>query len=350
MALRVVFFAGSLAAVGIATVQQAEEISEIDEALSVDSECANGQGGTSCSLNALQLKGQKISESKENLSAQELWHGHHHHHHTGHGHHHHDDKVAACCSGCPNGFCSPGSGSCHASKGKPYYKSCRDLSHEASKGCTQHEERIANLWASCADAQNAACASCGIYSAMNNPGMHGGGCPGVVYVGEKVVPKSPVSGGEAITANNAAALSNVWSCAVKKSGASPSMALIMNPWRARTQHHLHVIVKELDSRGHSLVQRLEHVTKCQTGKWHDAHWACHYSKAQLYSSLPPVFKEVMDLASTGAVGHLVTNPAGQPTLASTGISVLYICGGKPVVLVTGDGHGGCSVEHAMTSR
>jgi len=294
--------------------------SELETAFSKDNECAHD---ATCSLHALQLKGTLSSTDEV-------------------------EDVTACCSRCGHGFCSPMSGSCHRSKSKPYYKDCSHIAHEASKGCSIHEERIAELWETCASPSNKRCGSCGIYNAMRTPGMHGGGCHGVVYVGEKVVPKEPVSGGEGVTLANAAQLDNVWNCAVQKDGHSPATAHIMNPWMARTQHHLHVIVKPLDSRGLHLAKRLERATGCMPGQWHDAHFACHHSKARLYEHMPPVFSEVFDLAQTGAMGHLVTNPSGEQTLATVGISVLFICGGKPVILTTGDGHGGCSVEHAMT--
>lgn len=362
----------------------------MDLALSDDSECAAGEAGPSCSLNALQVKGSMLTEEEADVEerlqgccsrcnggfcAPESGHCHHHKSkpyyrscsaHTAKGIHSASqpvqswgrlptvqsgvpqDPVLACCDSCPGGFCSPGSGHCYHSKVKPYYKSCSSITHQASMGCSIHEERIADLWETCHSKENRKCKSCGIYAAMHTPGKHGGGCPGVVYVGEKVVPRKPCSGGEGITASTAGEFDKVWSCAVKKTHESPSMAHIMNPWRARTQHHLHIIVKPLDSRGMHLAEKLEKVTGCMPGQWHKAHWACHYSWAQLYNSLPPVFNEVYELAATGNMGTLVTNPSGEPTLASVGISVLYICGGKPVVLATGDGHGGCSVEHAMT--
>eukprot|EP00931_Biecheleriopsis_adriatica_P059189 TRINITY_DN3537_c0_g1_i1.p1 TRINITY_DN3537_c0_g1~~TRINITY_DN3537_c0_g1_i1.p1 ORF type:complete len:336 (+),score=54.74 TRINITY_DN3537_c0_g1_i1:79-1086(+) len=314
------------------------EVSQMDKALSDDSECAAG-AGASCSFNALQVKGTMVTEQEEETQEQEYEDAEYLVP---------EDRVMKCCASCSGGFCSPESGSCHRSKSKPYYKDCSSISHEASKGCSIHEERIAELWETCASRANRGCKSCGIFGAMHTRGKHGGGCPGVIYVGEKVVPRKPCSGGEGITVGTAGEFNKVWSCAARKTGASPSMALIMNPWMARTQHHLHIITKPLDSRGAHLAQRLEKVTGCMPGQWHKAHWACHYSWAQLYNHLPPVFTEVYDLASTGQMGALVENPSGERTLATVGISVLHICGGKPVVLATGDGHGGCSVEHAMT--
>jgi hypothetical protein len=169
-----------------------------------------------------------------------------------------------------------------------------------------------------------------------------------VFVGEKVVPKSAVGGIESVTMTSASHFSYLWECAAGKTHRSPGEALIMNPWKARTQHQMHIITKPLNSHGHSLARKLEHVTGCRTGSWHNAYWGCHYSKAQLYSSLPDVLSQVFGLASRGALGRLVVNPQGQQTLATIGISVLYICGDRPVVLATSNGHGTCSVEHQMT--
>merc|ERR1719343_1878232 len=114
---------------------------------------------------------------------------------------------------------------------------------------------------------------------------------------------------------------DVWSCAASKSHRSSDEALMMNPWMARTQHHLHIIVKPLSNSGRGLAKKLETVTGCMPGMWHDAHWGCHFSQARLYPSMPQVFSQVLTLASSGRLGSLQPNPAGQPTLATVGISV-----------------------------
>merc|ERR1712238_545155 len=106
----------------------------------------------------------------------------------------------------------------------------------------------------------------------------------------------------------------------------------------------------LDSRGMALARRLEKITKCQTGKWHSAHFKCPFSKVQLFSSMPAVFSKVVAYASTGALGRMLTNPAGDATLANVGITVLFICDGKPAVLAHSDGRGHCSIEHSIYSR
>jgi hypothetical protein len=139
-------------------------------------------------------------------------------------------------------------------------------------------------------------------------------------------------------------------CSASQTGSSPQMALIMNPWLARTQHQLHVKTMPLDGRGEHLAKSLEKITGCLTGSWHSAHFQCPFSQARLYSSMPSVFSQVFDLATTGALGRLAVNPGGQPSLATVGITVLFICKGKPVVLAHGDGHGGCSIEHSVSSR
>lgn len=218
------------------------------------------------------------------------------------------------------------------------YKPCR---------CCYHEEKISEPWASCASSANRGCKSCSLYGAVRTHPKCGGG---VAIVGEKICPVTPIGGGEGITSNNAGGFSNVWSCAAGKTGSAANMGLILNPWKARTQHHLHVKTMPLDGRGMRLRKSLEKITKCKTGTWHSAHFKCRYAKARLYSSMPPVFSEVMELASKGALGHLRVNPDGQATLATVGITVLFICEGKPVVLAHGNGHGGCSIEHSIYGR
>merc|ERR1719436_101977 len=97
------------------------------------------------------------------------------------------------------------------------------------------------------------------------------------------------------------------------------------------------------------VKQLEKATMCMTGSWHKARWSrCRYSSARLFNSMPRVFSEVLSLMSLGYMGRPVRNRFGQATLASVGISVLHICGGRPVVLVTCDGYGSCSVLRPVT--
>jgi len=163
-----------------------------------------------------------------------------------------------------------------------------------------------------------------------------------------VTPTRAIGGLEGITAATAGSLDYLWRAAAGKAGHSSGMGLITNPWKSRTQHQLHIIVKPLDGRGAALRSRLATTTGCREGSWHNAHFGCIYSKARLYDSMPGVFSQVFQMASTGAMGHLVNNPQGQATLASVGITVLFICGGKPVVLATGNGNGFCSLEHAIT--
>lgn len=215
--------------------------------------------------------------------------------------------------------------------------------------CAIHEEKIADVWKTCATRVNSRCKACGIWGALHTAGSHGGGCHGVGYVGEKVVPTAPLGGVEGITASTASAFDDVFSCAVKKQHYSADFTHTVNPWKARTQHHLHVLVKPLDSRGKHVQEMLEKITGCTVdNEWKRAHvHLCHYSWARLYSSMPKVFSDVYELASQGSLGTLVSNPDGEPTLATVGISVLYICNGKPVVLAHGDGAGGCSIEHQV---
>lgn len=168
-------------------------------------------------------------------------------------------------------------------------------------------------------------------------------------MGEKVCPRKPISGLEGITATTASAFDAVFSCAVRKEHYSSDFTHTVNPWKARTQHHLHVLVKPLDARGKNVQKMLETITECKVdGQWERAHLhLCPYTYARLYNSLPGVFSEVHRFALSGSMGYLVPNPQGEPTLASVGITVLYICSGRPVIVVHGDGHGGCSVEHKI---
>jgi len=223
----------------------------------------------------------------------------------------------------------------------------RSAHNYSSCSCCHHEEKISNPWASCASKENRHCGSCSLYGAVRSHPRCG---KGVAIVGEKVCPVAPIGGGEGITSNNAGAFSDVWTCAASKTGSSANMGLILNPWKARTQHHLHVKTMPLDNRGMLLRKSLEKITQCKTGTWHNAHFKCPYSKARLYSSMPPVFSEVVELAASGELGHPLVNPEGQATLARVGITVLFVCKGKPVVLAHGNGHGGCSIEHSIYGR
>eukprot|EP00445_Apocalathium_hangoei_P064143 CAMPEP_0204121272 /NCGR_PEP_ID=MMETSP0361-20130328/8108_1 /ASSEMBLY_ACC=CAM_ASM_000343 /TAXON_ID=268821 /ORGANISM="Scrippsiella Hangoei, Strain SHTV-5" /LENGTH=80 /DNA_ID=CAMNT_0051072549 /DNA_START=349 /DNA_END=588 /DNA_ORIENTATION=- len=78
----------------------------------------------------------------------------------------------------------------------------------------------------------------------------------------------------------------------KAGNTSPQMALIMNPWLARTQHQLHVKTMPLDVRGEHLAKSLEKITGCLMGSWRSAHFQCPFSQARLYSSMPSVFSQV----------------------------------------------------------
>lgn len=284
----------ALLACSSAALAAEAEVEPLD-ALAADDQCGAGSGEEACSLNALQLRGTKSDEEfEEGL----------------------DFNRSAFTPGC----------------------GC----------CCYHEEKISNIWGTCADRENSCCKSCGIWHAEHNHGKHSSGGHGAAFVGEKVSPTSPVGGMESITANTAGSLNYLWNAAAGKARHAPWMALMTNPWLSRTQHQLHILVKPLDTRGTSLVHRLEKITGCRTGEWHSAHFGCHYSKAQLFDGMPPVFSEVYKLASKGAMGHLISNPQGQWTLASVGITVLNICNGKTVVLATGNGHGSCSIEHAIT--
>ncbi|CAE8649912.1 unnamed protein product [Polarella glacialis] len=261
-----------------------------DLPLSRDDECHLDADGAACSLSALQRKGQKVE--------------------------HYGTRMAGC---------GP---------------------------CRQHEEKITEEWETCAAKENRCCHACGVWTATEVK-LHqhsGGSCPGAIDLGDKVVPIAPCGGVESINANTSADFDSLWHCAAKKTRASQGMALIVNPWLARTQHHLHVVVKPLDGRGHALARRLEKITACRTdGDWHQAHFKCRYSQARLYKALPPIFSEVFSMAfNTTTMGQLILNPEGNATLASVGITLLYICGGKPVVIASGDGKGGCSIEHSIT--
>mmetsp|Transcript_95371 Transcript_95371/g.253394 ORF Transcript_95371/g.253394 Transcript_95371/m.253394 type:complete len:299 (-) Transcript_95371:62-958(-) len=268
------------------------------EALAVDDQCAAGASDEACTLSALQLRGAKAENGTEPEDPDLSF----------------DAKAFRHGCGC----------------------------------CCNHEEKISNVWGTCADSENACCKSCGIWHAEHSHGKSSHGGHGVKFVGEKVCPSRPVGGMESINSGSAGSLDYLWSAAAGKAGHSAQMALMSNPWQSRTQHQLHILVKPLDNRGHHLAHKLEKITGCRTGKWHSAHFACHYSKARLFDGMPPVFSEVYKLASKGAMGHLISNPQGQKTLASVGITVLFICNGKPVVLATGNGNGFCSVEHAIT--
>ncbi|CAE8740945.1 unnamed protein product [Polarella glacialis] len=119
--------------------------------------------------------------------------------------------------------------------------------------CSHHEEKITEPWKTCAAKENRCCHSCGVWSAVNARPHHGtGGC---VNLKDKVAPTAPCGGMEGITASTSADFDSLWQCASKKTRASPGMALIVNPWLARTQHHMHVVVKPLDDRGHALARR-----------------------------------------------------------------------------------------------
>lgn len=216
--------------------------------------------------------------------------------------------------------------------------------------CCHHEEKISNPWASCHAPENHGCGSCGLYMAVGCKHCWPRCGRTVAIVGDKVCPVAPIGGGEGITSSNAAGFNDVWTCAAGKTDSSPHRGLILNPWKARTQHQLHVKTMPLDHRGMRLRKRLENITQCTAGAWHSAHFKCRYSKARLYASMPLVFSEVMELASDGALGSLRANPEGQATLATVGITVLFICEGKPVVLAHGDGRGGCSIEHSIYGR
>eukprot|EP00933_Yihiella_yeosuensis_P026721 TRINITY_DN20779_c0_g1_i3.p1 TRINITY_DN20779_c0_g1~~TRINITY_DN20779_c0_g1_i3.p1 ORF type:complete len:444 (-),score=56.30 TRINITY_DN20779_c0_g1_i3:826-2082(-) len=276
-------------------------------------------------------------------------HHHHHHHHRHHhqhqqrhkhGHRHHDHQHQQR----------------HQHKAS-YRKQHKDkYQSEPNSGatadavschCCHHEEKISDVWATCASSVNQQCASCSLFHAVHNHQKCGSD---VAIVGEKVCPTTPIGGQEGITRNNAGSFGNVWRCAAKATGSSPNIGLILNPWKARTQHQLHIKTMPLDQRGVSLMKKLEKITKCRTGTWHNAHFKCPYSKARLYSSMPSVFSQVFSLASRGALGRLAVNPDGQTTLATVGITVLFICEGKPVVLAHGDGHGGCSIEHSIYTK
>eukprot|EP00930_Biecheleria_cincta_P056166 TRINITY_DN42335_c0_g1_i1.p1 TRINITY_DN42335_c0_g1~~TRINITY_DN42335_c0_g1_i1.p1 ORF type:complete len:338 (-),score=50.06 TRINITY_DN42335_c0_g1_i1:45-1058(-) len=309
-------------------------------ALAHDDECSS-DGAAGCSLSALQMRGDAADSS------------------SGYG---------FCSSlGCDVAYSSHRACQCNAECARygnccsDYVTTCSKGSGEHSQGasslscpddncpCAIHEEKIADAWRTCATRVNSKCHSCGLWGALHTPGKHGGGCHGVGYVGEKVVPTAPLGGVEGITASTASSFDNVFSCAVQKEHYSADFTHTVNPWKARTQHHLHVLVKPLDSRGKNVQNMLEKITQCTVdNEWKRAHvHLCKYSWARLYHSMPGVFSDVNELASQGGLGALVSNPEGEPTLATVGITVLLICDGKPVVLAHGDGNGGCSIEHQI---
>jgi len=337
----------ALCTIAAHSLSSATELDALDAASALaDDECNAGPSDTACSLNALQVKANKLAATAEQGTSPDATEGSATLKEELTKAEDQEDGDTAESATDLEAYDDPSKGAFLTQEEMGVHAAI--LGASTCGCCCHHEEKISGIWDTCASKANGCCRSCGIWHAQHSPGKHGGGSYGAVYVGEKVVPRTPVGGMEGITASTAGSLSYVFQAAARKAGYSSHWALITNPWRSRTQHQLHVIVKPLDGRGASLASSLEKVTQCRTGSWQNAHFACIYSKAQLFHSMPSVFSQVYSLAAGGAMGRLETNPHGQPTLATVGIAVLFICGGKPVVLATGDGHGHCSIEHSIT--
>lgn len=219
-------------------------------------------------------------------------------------------------------------------------------------GCCCHNggDKISNFWATCAAPENRCCHSCGIWNAQQS---HWGSRGAQIMWGYMVVPSVPVSGMESITRSTAGQFDFLWNVAAAQVGHSSAYALIANPSMSRTQHQLHIHFRRMTSPGQSLRRKLEASLGCSAGVWQNAHvhmGGCRYSKARVFSSMPGVFSSVYSLATTRALGNLRSNPEGDLTLGTVGISVLFVCGGKPLVLATSSGGGYCSIEHSISNR
>jgi CDP-diacylglycerol pyrophosphatase len=176
--------------------------------------------------------------------------------------------------------------------------------------------------------------------------------------GYLMVPSDPLVGMEAITQGTASYYNFLWCEAAsqateKKRSDNEHWALLVNPSMSRTQHQLHIFFKPMSDNGCVLRQQLEALTQCDV----DAGWVnvaelgmCIFMRARVYNELPGVFSEVWaDAAIDSAhLGPLFENPQGDQHMGSIGITVMFGCENRVILLSTSGGGAYCSLEHSIT--
>jgi len=210
-----------------------------------------------------------------------------------------------------------------------------------------NEDAVTVYAASCGSPRNRCCGACGMWNNMDHriPGCQ-------VVHGYLVVPSDPLVGMEAITGGTAPHYDFLWREAADRAGRAEGYVLLVNPSMSRTQHQMHVFFKWLNQPGLQMRDQLVELTSCDSSSadWQDAHalGLCTFARARVFDELPAVFSEVWAEAMRKTLGPLLKNPNGVNTLSTVGITVVFACGGKAIVLATSSGGGYCSLEHSIT--
>jgi len=211
---------------------------------------------------------------------------------------------------------------------------------------SDNEDAVTNYSASCGSPVNRCCGACGMWNNMDHkrPGSQ-------VMHGYLVVPSDPLVGMESITAGTASHYDFLWREAADRASRRESYVLMVNPSMSRTQHQMHIFFKELNMQGRQMRDELAELTGCNSpADWMDAQslGLCVYARARVFDELPAVFSEVWAEAVRKTLGKLFVNPNGAETLSTVGITVVFACDGKTIVLATSSGGGYCSLEHSIT--
>jgi len=165
--------------------------------------------------------------------------------------------------------------------------------------------------------------------------------PGTQIVhGYLVVPSDPLVGMEAITEVTAHHYNFLWVEAAARANRHENWVLMVNPSMSRTQHQLHIFFRKLNMQGLEMRDQLRKLTNCDSATgWVSARslGVCVFARARLFDDLPDVFSEVYREATRNNLGPLFLNPQGVQTLSTVGITVVFACGGKTIVLATSSG-------------
>jgi hypothetical protein len=209
-----------------------------------------------------------------------------------------------------------------------------------------NEDAVTVYSASCGSPRNRCCGACGMWNNMD----HKRSGSQIVH-GYLVVPSDPLVGMESITAGTASHYDFLWREAADRASWRESYVLMVNPSMSRTQHQMHVFFRELNTQGLQMRDQLAELTGCDSAAdWMDAQplGGCVFARARVYDGLPAVFSEVWAEAVRNTLGPLFVNPSGAKTLSTVGVTVVFACDGKTIVLATSSGGGYCSLEHSVT--
>lgn len=209
-----------------------------------------------------------------------------------------------------------------------------------------NEDAVTDYSATCGSPRNRCCGACGMWNNMDHtrPGSQ-------IVHGYLVVPSDPLVGMESITAGTASHYDFLWREAADHAIRRESYVLMVNPSVSRTQHQMHVFFRGLNAHGLQMRDQLAELTGCDSpAGWRDARslGLCTFARARVYDELPAVFTEVWAEAMRSTLGPLFANPNGAKTLSTVGVTVVFACHGKTIVLATSNGGGYCSLEHSIT--